>query len=419
VFIDADGSASIDGVPVQAASGQSLDEAVLDTLHRHARQRDSPVTAAISDPATEHVTFVEVAPDGSSRLLEEPVELSQAAPAPPSVMTKAGSPEPHEAHNQTGGAVSSGNGASFDAALDSTDDDLVDSDGLEDLDDGPDDDLVQSPPSPPPPEPSRSPLSSLSSRVASLSGPRRSRDAGVGAASRQSDDEYRAPGLLQRPLLVGPVALGVAAAVVLPLVLLGSGSGGDREHNKAAGAGDKLSGSPAHHGSPASPTVSVSPSLSPSPSASNTEKKSKPEKAHADGVETAGTVTVSPPSATVTVRPPKATATVRPPKATATVTAEPSVDTAVKRPAGKIYLFDGHDNTGDVLAVDPVDIPYIDWAWNDRASSVWNRSGGQVCIWTDADHHGYYFSIPAGAKQELLYLYDNAVSSLSVGGCGG
>ncbi|MGW2821005.1 peptidase inhibitor family I36 protein [Streptomyces sp. NPDC001443] len=84
---------------------------------------------------------------------------------------------------------------------------------------------------------------------------------------------------------------------------------------------------------------------------------------------------------------------------------------------GRVYLFDGHDNTGDVLAVDPVDIPYIDWAWNDRASSVWNLSSSQICIWTDADHHGYSYSIPAGAKQELLYLYDNAVSSLSVGGC--
>ncbi|MFF3503182.1 peptidase inhibitor family I36 protein [Streptomyces sp. NPDC003247] len=58
-------------------------------------------------------------------------------------------------------------------------------------------------------------------------------------------------------------------------------------------------------------------------------------------------------------------------------------------------------------------------AWNDRVSSVWNLSGGQVCIWTDADYYGYYFSIPAGAKQELLFLYDNAVSSISVSGCGG
>ncbi|MEU2249500.1 peptidase inhibitor family I36 protein [Streptomyces sp. NPDC019224] len=86
---------------------------------------------------------------------------------------------------------------------------------------------------------------------------------------------------------------------------------------------------------------------------------------------------------------------------------------------GKIYLFDGHNNTGDMLQIDPVDTPYITWAWNDRVSSVWNLSDDQVCIWTDADYNGRYFSIPAGAKQELLFLYDNAVSSLSVSGCGG
>ncbi|MEU3553933.1 peptidase inhibitor family I36 protein [Streptomyces fragilis] len=87
--------------------------------------------------------------------------------------------------------------------------------------------------------------------------------------------------------------------------------------------------------------------------------------------------------------------------------------------AGKIYLFDGHNNTGDVLQLEPADILNIGWAWNDRASSVWNLSNDQVCIWTDIDHRGYYFSIPAGAKQELLFLYDNAVSSISVSGCGG
>ncbi|CAG6394689.1 peptidase inhibitor family I36 protein [Streptomyces cocklensis] len=86
---------------------------------------------------------------------------------------------------------------------------------------------------------------------------------------------------------------------------------------------------------------------------------------------------------------------------------------------GRICLFDGHNNDGEMLQLDPVDTPNIGWAWNDRASSVWNLSGGQVCIWTDADYYGYYFSIPAGAKQELLFLYDNAVSSISVSGCGG
>jgi hypothetical protein len=86
---------------------------------------------------------------------------------------------------------------------------------------------------------------------------------------------------------------------------------------------------------------------------------------------------------------------------------------------GMVCLFDGHNNTGDMVQLYPVDTPNIGWAWNDRGSSVWNRSGDQVCIWTDADYYGYHFSIPAGAKQELLFLYDNAVSSFSVSGCGG
>lgn len=86
---------------------------------------------------------------------------------------------------------------------------------------------------------------------------------------------------------------------------------------------------------------------------------------------------------------------------------------------GMVCLFDGHNNTGDMVQLYPVDTPNIGWAWNDRVSSVWNLSDTQVCIWTDADYNGYHFSIPPGAKQELLFLYDNAVSSFSVSGCGG
>jgi hypothetical protein len=86
---------------------------------------------------------------------------------------------------------------------------------------------------------------------------------------------------------------------------------------------------------------------------------------------------------------------------------------------GKICLFDGPNGTGDVLQLDPVDIPNIGPAWNDRASSMWNRSGDQACIWLDADYYGWPYSVRAGAQQELLYLYDNAVTSISVSGCGG
>ncbi|MBT3154942.1 hypothetical protein HTV45_29410 [Streptomyces sp. CHD11] len=47
------------------------------------------------------------------------------------------------------------------------------------------------------------------------------------AVSRQSDDEYRPPKLFGRPLIVGPAALAVAALVVVPLVVLGSGESDD------------------------------------------------------------------------------------------------------------------------------------------------------------------------------------------------
>ncbi|CAM5229088.1 peptidase inhibitor family I36 protein [Streptomyces fumanus] len=91
---------------------------------------------------------------------------------------------------------------------------------------------------------------------------------------------------------------------------------------------------------------------------------------------------------------------------------------------GKICLFDGHNYTGDMLQLDPltsppVSFPFVGWDWNDRASSVWNRSRWDACIYTDADFNGRYYLIPPGATQELLFLYDNAVSSVAVAQCGG
>ncbi|OEJ93136.1 hypothetical protein J116_000140 [Streptomyces thermolilacinus SPC6] len=82
---------------------------------------------------------------------------------------------------------------------------------------------------------------------------------------------------------------------------------------------------------------------------------------------------------------------------------------------GKICLFYGHNLTGDVLLLDPVDVANVGWAWKDRASSVWNRSDRFACIWTDADYYGHWFTIPPGAKQELLFAYDNAVTALGFG----
>lgn len=314
VVISADGSAAIDGVPVAAVGGEAVDAAILDTLHRYASDRDRPVMAAISDPSVENVTFVEVAPDGSSRLVEQPSEHGPVPPGPAGPGGPVGPPD------GTGGPF----GEMYEAehphpyGEDPLDDDLGAAPGAEADDDGfdgrpageddefadlEDDDaayaLPESPGPPPPPPLTPGPP------------PRRPKTDRSGAA-RQSDDEFRPSGLLHRPLVVGPVALGVAALVIVPLALLGGGSNGDGQKNKAAGASDELTRSPASHAPTTAPTVSVSPSLSPSPSASPKPKKHKPKgTAHADGAS--GVTT---------------TVTVRPPKATATVTAKPAPDTA-------------------------------------------------------------------------------------------
>ncbi|MFB7494630.1 hypothetical protein ACFC09_07965 [Streptomyces sp. NPDC056161] len=90
VVVSGDGSAAINGEPVPTADGESADTAILDALHRHAQDRGTTVTAAISDPSAGYVAYVEVTPDGSSRLLEqheephpEPDQPSGHTVAPP------------------------------------------------------------------------------------------------------------------------------------------------------------------------------------------------------------------------------------------------------------------------------------------------------------------------------------------------
>ncbi|MGW1321921.1 hypothetical protein ACWD64_05295 [Streptomyces antibioticus] len=226
VVISGDGSAAVDGEPVRTETDESVDAAVLDRLHRHAVDRDSTVTAAVTDPSAGHVTYVEVAPDGSSRLLEQP------EPAPTAV-----APRPT--------AV------------------------------------------------------------------RRTR-----TQTRQSDDEYEPARLLDRPLVIGPVALLVAGAVIVPLVMLGSGGSDDGEPTgqAARATAPQRTASPAPR--TAAPTVSVSPSVgSPSPSPSPTKPKAKPKPTPKPTPKVPGGAD-------------GATVTVRPPKATTTVTAKPPAETA-------------------------------------------------------------------------------------------
>ncbi|MFF7134955.1 hypothetical protein ACFZBZ_21670 [Streptomyces sp. NPDC008196] len=321
VVISGDGSAAIDGEPVPVTEGAAVDAAILDTLHGYARDRNTTVTATISDPSAGYVAFVEVAPDGSSSLLEQQQEQVV---------------EPAE-HAQSYGPVAGTGLSGAGAGAGADDDDDVDLTEADDLDpaeaeaddesddesestDGDDDDdfdveaytLEQQrqrgltgPPPPPPPPPR------LAARPSSRVAP--------GNGSRQSDDEYGSPGLLHKPLVVGPVALGVAALVIVPLVVLGSGASDDGGHQKqAARSSAETSGIP--QAEEAAPTASSSASRLPplpsvtvtSPSAGPKASKSAKAPKSGGGVGGVGGVTV-----TVTAKPPRATVTAKPRQDTA------------------------------------------------------------------------------------------------------
>ncbi|MFD0315648.1 hypothetical protein [Streptomyces flavalbus] len=82
VLIRGDGTATVDGQPLAVPEGEPVHVAVLDLMHRHAQARGGPVEAAIMDRQQGEVTVVEVAPDGSSRVVlhERHEELVEEAP---------------------------------------------------------------------------------------------------------------------------------------------------------------------------------------------------------------------------------------------------------------------------------------------------------------------------------------------------
>ncbi|MFD7698811.1 hypothetical protein [Streptomyces caelestis] len=83
VHIPDEGFAGIDGEPLVLGAGQSVHEAVLDRLRRHAEQQGAPVEATVNGgPGTAHFVL-QVAPDGSSRVV---------IPADPEPETALGSP---------------------------------------------------------------------------------------------------------------------------------------------------------------------------------------------------------------------------------------------------------------------------------------------------------------------------------------
>ncbi|CAL9614416.1 hypothetical protein SUDANB108_05726 [Streptomyces sp. enrichment culture] len=283
VVISGDGSAAVDGEPVPVAEGTTVDAAILDLLHTRASDRGSAVTAAISDPAAGYVAYVEVLPDGSSTLREQLQEVPGPLPA------------------EDGPAAGAESGTTRHAPAPAHEDGPLDVD----VDEA----------SYALPEPEGTPVASRVPPPSLAPAPART------PGSRQSDDEFESPGLLGRPLVVGPVALGVAALVVVPLVILGSGGSGDGGNREETAA--RTSGSPSAASSalkPSSlpiPPPSASPSVSPSATGKGKGEdadKKKPKPTGTSRTKGAGRVTV--------------TITARPPAATTTVTAKPPQDTA-------------------------------------------------------------------------------------------
>ncbi|MEU3892010.1 hypothetical protein [Streptomyces sp. NPDC029041] len=325
VVISGDGSAAVDGEPVQVAEGTTVDAAILDLLQGHARDRGTAVTAAISDPAAGYVAHVEVFPDGSSALRQQ--EEAAADPL---------APLGHEAASPAGtgggteaGAAPAGEGRDDPDDVDEAAYTLPEPEGPR---------AARTEPQPegtpaarPEPQPEGTPAArpeplpdGTSARPVPRPAPARR------PGSRQSDDEFDGPGPLGRPLVVGPVALGVAALVVVPLVILGSGGSGDggNREETAARAGRSPSASAAPALSPSSlpiPPPSASPSAADNGKGKNKDKDKdkdkrkegngkKPRPETTSGAKGAGKVTV--------------TVTARPPAATTTVTAGPPPDTA-------------------------------------------------------------------------------------------
>ncbi|MDH6700067.1 hypothetical protein [Streptomyces sp. MAA16] len=295
VVIAEDGSAVVDGEPVPVVGGESVDVAILDTLHGYARSRNEAVTASITDPVAGSVAIVEVAPDGSSRLVEQRQEGPAAAVAPtpppqavaptpppqavaPTPPPQAVAPAPPQAValDKPPGPAAPPPGAPAPAAP------------------------APQPPAPaaaqvPPPAQHRQPAPTPAPQPANTPAATPARAPAPVRGIGQSDDEYEAPSLIKRPAVIGAVAVGVALLVIVPLVALGSGGSDGGASDKTAAAADSkrktptllptqptVSATPSGwpHATPgvsASPSASASDSASPSPSASPSEEKRKEE----------------------------------------------------------------------------------------------------------------------------------------------
>ena len=257
VIISGDGSATIDGVPVPVVGEEPVDTAILDTLHGYARSRNAPVAATISDPGEGYVVIVEVAPDGSSRLLEQHEEEPDADETREFAVS---GPYPGPSGLETDALDMPG-------ALDAPD-----GTGIPDIGDIDDE-----------PDPTSRPVQPALTTPASVPAPSPDLDRGSSRRKQldQSDDEYEPPGLLKRPLFVGAAGIALAAVVVVPLMMIAT-PGGGAEKGRATGAAQSPSAPSDSASTSTSPSASrsssASPSASRSPSASPSASKSTPPK---------------------------------------------------------------------------------------------------------------------------------------------
>ncbi|MEU1106301.1 hypothetical protein ABZ408_35900 [Streptomyces tibetensis] len=85
VRIPGEGLAEINGELLVVEEGGSVHEAVLDRLQRHAQERAATVEATVNDGLAGAHFVLQVAPDGSSRLVDaaDRTEATDQAPAPP------------------------------------------------------------------------------------------------------------------------------------------------------------------------------------------------------------------------------------------------------------------------------------------------------------------------------------------------
>ncbi|MFI6661403.1 hypothetical protein ACIBL8_38405 [Streptomyces sp. NPDC050523] len=109
VFISRSGTAVLDGERFPVPEGETVHTVLLDVMHRHAQARGEPVEAAIIDRQAGYATRIEVAPDGSSRILHHEAESSPsslpgaedtASPVEDPEVRQPSEPESHEAGNE-------------------------------------------------------------------------------------------------------------------------------------------------------------------------------------------------------------------------------------------------------------------------------------------------------------------------------